>query len=62
MLSASLNKNISNVLCVTSFCVSTKTPPGQRMVSQLFRHIQLWGDDYFRNDGDPHEVGIIVIF
>ena len=35
---------------------------GQRIVMQLFRHLQLHEDNYFCKSGDVHEIGIIVIF
>ena len=45
-----------------SFSLSMQTSIGQRIVFQLFRHIRLQGDNYFRKDGDVHEAGIIVDF
>ena len=47
---------------VASFSLSMQTSIGQRIVFQLFRHIRLQGDNYFRKDGDVHEAGIIVDF
>ena len=38
------------------------SPPLTEGLLWLFHHIQLWGDNYFRKDGNPHKVRSIKFY